>query len=101
VENKNVKEVINNTKLVEDFRGRGGRLIHIMGKTRGMTVAFIPKNGRVEISTSVQHRNDHYTKKIGTKLAVEHFNEGRTIFLPARPKGITNMLYNTLSYIVE
>ena len=84
-------EPINNTELVHQFRLDGGKIIHMRPRlispgfwSRGMTVAFKPKGSRVEISTAVQHRHDTFTKKIGTKLAIEHFIAGKTIFLPSR-----------------
>lgn len=76
---------INNTDLVLAFKAIGGRVMHIRpgrSRPRGMTIAFIQKNGRIEVATAVQHRVDDFTKKIGTKTAVEHFNAGKTVTLP-------------------
>jgi len=80
---------IDNSELVKKFREEGGQIIHIRphryvsGRvSRGVTVAFRVKKSRVEIATAVQHRDDDFTKKIGTKTAIEHFNAGKTIFLP-------------------
>lgn len=81
---RNVVEPINNTDIVEAFRANGGRLFHALpkGKRRGVTFAYIVKKSRIEIATGVQHRHDPFTKKVGTKNAIEHFNAGKTINLP-------------------
>lgn len=95
------REVIDNTKLVEDFRLRGGKILHVHDPLgRGMTLAFIPRSGRVEVATSVQHRNDSFTKKIGTKLAIEHFDAGKTVNLPIVGKKVTNTLKFAFSVLV-
>lgn len=76
---------IDNTELVEQFRAEGGRIFHALpynSGRRGVTFAFKLKGGRIEFATAVQHRNDTFTKKIGTKTAIEHFHAGRTVFLP-------------------
>ncbi len=91
---------IDNTVLVTDFRKLGGQILHVppQGKrVRGMTVAFIPKNGRVEIATAIQHRNDNFTKKVGTKTAIEHFNAGKTVFLPVQ-NGIIHQALRDLNF---
>jgi hypothetical protein len=77
-------EPIDNTQLVKDFRSMGGRILHCHPafKRRGITFAFVQKGSRIEVATAVQHRSDDFTKKIGTKVAIEHFNKGKTIFLP-------------------
>lgn len=83
---------INNKELVLAFRAEGGGIMHIRpvktydgnGLTRGMTVAFKQKGGRIEFATSVQHRADDFTKKIGTKTAIAHFREGKTVTVPVR-----------------
>lgn len=88
---KTSREVINNSALVEEFRLRGGRIYHILPVydnfskkwSRGITIAYIRKNGRIEVATSLQHKSDCFTKKMGTRTAITHFNEGKTIFLPA------------------
>jgi hypothetical protein len=92
---KDKPEPIDNTALVEAFRAKGGRLLHIPAdkalngrKRRGLTAAFIIKSGRIEIATGVQHRSDDFTKKVGTKTAIEHFNAGKTIHLPLRGKTV-------------
>ncbi len=75
---------IDNTELVEAFRCSGGRLFHVLptGKLRGMTFAYRVKGSRIEFATSVQHRNDTFTKKMGTKTAIEHFQAGNTVHFP-------------------
>lgn len=80
---------INNSDLVEEFRREGGHIVHYRGNRhsnnlRGVTFAYKLNNGRIEFSTAVQHKNDTFTKKIGTKTAIEHFREGKTIILPCR-----------------
>ena len=50
---------------------------------RGMTVAYRQQNRNViEIATSIVHTADTFTKKVGTRIAVEAFVAGRTTFLP-------------------
>jgi hypothetical protein len=81
---------IDNTQIVENFRREGGGLVHIRpgqaggSSTRGMTFAYKRKGSRIEFSTSVQHRNDAFCKKIGTKLAIEHFLAGKTVTFPMK-----------------
>ena len=78
-------EPINNSKLVEAFRAEGGEIYHLRPDNilgRGITFAYKQKRNRIEIATAVQHGDDDFTKKIGTKTAIERFNAGRTIFLP-------------------
>lgn len=82
---KPVKEKIDNTALVEDFRAEGGQITHIHvrnPKARSMSLAFKDLGSRIELATSVTHRNDTFTKKIGTKVALEHFSSGKTVFIP-------------------
>lgn len=78
------KVIINNTDAVQAFGAEGGRILHVRpsdGK-RGITFAYKRKGGRVTFSTAVQHRHDDFTKKMGTKLALEHFNDGKVVSLP-------------------
>lgn len=99
VDKKNdAKPVIDNTEAVKAFHAQGGRILHIRPLTgyRGMTFAFIRKGGRIQFSTAVQHRNDTFTKKVGTQLALEHFNAGQTVFMPV-PKDYSSV--NFLSNI--
>ena len=96
----NRSEPIDNTELIAQFRSEGGQILHIRprklgyenGYTRGMTVAFKQKGSRIEISTAVQHRNDSFTKKIGTRTAITHFHAGKTVILPfARDFGVRDL----------
>lgn len=81
---------IDNTELVQAFRDTGGRLLHLrpftfdMAPSRGITVAFKIRSGHIEVATSVQHKSDVFTKKLGTRVAIDHFNQGRTICIPNR-----------------
>jgi hypothetical protein len=51
----------------------------------GMTIAFKQANRNViEVATSIVHPFDTFTKKVGTRLAIEAFVGGRTAFLPIR-----------------
>lgn len=74
---------IDNTEAIADA---GVKIIHFSyGKEGGMTVAY-RQNGRksrtIEIATAVTHPKDTFTKKIGTRLAVERFEAGETVFIP-------------------
>jgi len=76
---------INNTDLITRFRAEGGGIFHVRpegDRKRGITVAYKDKGSRIEFSTSVQHRADTFSKKIGTKLAIEHFDGGHTVVVP-------------------
>lgn len=82
-------EPIDNTELVLAFRAEGGNVLHIRPVhygsglvSRGMSIAFKVKSGRVELATSLQHRSDSFTKKLGTKTAINHFLAGKTIVVP-------------------
>lgn len=86
---KPAKVHIDNTEAVTAHRANGGGLFHVRprrrgdGKwTRGFTVAYKVKGGRIEFATSVQHRADVFCKKVGTKVALQHFNEGKTVTMP-------------------
>lgn len=85
VENNQEKIVINNAILVDEFRAEGGKIVHIRptDRRRGITIAFKERSGHIEIATAVTHRSDTFTKKIGTKTAIEHFKAGRVVTLPA------------------
>lgn len=102
----NQPEPVNNTELVRVFAEQGGKLLHLRPRqlhngtwTRGMTVAFKVKGGRVELATAVQHRNDTFTKKLGTRTAIEHFNAGKTVHFPMRSNK-SNVL-SDLSYALD
>lgn len=76
---------INNKELVSLFNEKGGRVMHVRNRYRndhGITVAYVRKGNRITFSTAVQHPADDFTKKIGTKTAIEHFNDGKVITLP-------------------
>jgi hypothetical protein len=99
-------EPIDNTELVLAFRAEGGGIMHIRprklakGVTRGMTVAFKRKGGRMEIATAVQHRSDSFAKKIGCKTAIDHFRAGKTVTLPATGVRPVESLQQGLTYII-
>jgi hypothetical protein len=100
-------EPIDNTELVKEFRAEGGHILHVHSYRnndghRALTVAFIPRSGRIEVATSVTHRNDTFTKKIGTKAAIEHFRAGRTIDVPLlkQGKGPTRQLWEMFNRAV-
>lgn len=55
----------------------------------GMTVAYRPAHkgsNVVEIATAITNPCDTFTKKIGTRVAVEAFVKGRTVFIPVMEK---------------
>lgn len=92
---------IDNTGLVTEFRSRGGMIVHVLPTQyhRGVTFAFIAhKPSRVEMASAVQHRADVFTKKQGTKNAIEHFNAGKTIVLPLRSCIRPSDVLKTLTY---
>ena len=97
----NTREKLNNSELVEEFRASGGRIYHHRPSpsgARGVTFAFVQRGSRMEVSSAVQHRNDTFTKKIGTRLAIEHFRAGKTILLPCRA-GCSALLILKLLYL--
>lgn len=55
-----------------------------------MTFAFIARSNRVELATAVTHTADGFAKKVGTQTAIEHFREGKTVFLPLRSRDRKN-----------
>lgn len=74
---------IDNSDAVEAFRQKGGRILHYQGRRfKGVTIAFIRGGSTIEIATSVVHPSDVFTKKVGTKNAIERFNDGQTVVLP-------------------
>lgn len=78
-------EPIDNTELVTQFRASGGNILHLRPHVkgeRGTTFAFVRQGSRITFSTAVQHRGDEFTKKKGTKVAIEHFLAGKTVTLP-------------------
>lgn len=96
---------INNTELLATS---GLRVVHVHDTPRygcshsGMTVAY-RTGGRgmrtVEISTSICSPRDTWTRKEGTKLAVEHFLAGHTIRLPViRHEGVVGTIRGFFSF---
>jgi hypothetical protein len=93
-----MKEVINNTQVLADT---GLRIVHFVPTDRhekGFTVAFRPTNKPVvEISTSICKNGDTFSKKMGTRTAIENFQKGRTILLPYNKlKGVIPSLKDLL-----
>lgn len=86
-------EPINNTDLVNKFRAEGGGIFHVrpVFSRRGVTIAYRLKSSRVEFANAVQHGADDFTKKIGTKTAIEHFLAGKTVTMPTRAKTATDL----------
>lgn len=87
IPNRVKPEPIDNTEAVNQFRLSGGHILHIrpgFNDERGITIAFIRRGSRITFSTAVQHRSDAFTKKMGTKTAIEHFLAGNTVTLPLR-----------------
>lgn len=101
--NNHVEDKIDNTELVETFRSEGGKLFHARpfgtGR-RGITFAYKVKGSRIEFATAVQHRNDTFTKKVGTKTAIEHFHEGKTVVLPLGRKALPTECFDFLARFV-
>lgn len=95
-------EPIDNTDLVNAFRADGGGILHIRSAVsswgdrailRGVTIAYRLKGSRVEFATAVQHGSDDFTKKVGTKTAIEHFRAGKVVTMPTRTKRTTDLHY--------
>lgn len=92
---KPAKVAIDNTELVTRFRAEGGGIFHIRPEKpqdRGITVAYKMKNSRITFATAVQHRDDSFTKKIGTKTAIEHFDAGQVVTAPRSHKTLAGTL---------
>ena len=93
-------EKINNTQLLADT---GLRVIHRVPMEthgRGMTIAFRPTTKPVvEISTAILKNGDTFSKKMGTKTAVENFQKGRTVFVPYnKDRGIIGTLKDVMTF---
>ena len=81
------REHIDNTQLLKDT---GLRVRHIRStvnglnssSTRDVTIAFRDGNNVLEIATSVVNPVDCFSRKVGTKLAVENFLAGKTVRVP-------------------
>lgn len=55
----------------------------------GLTVAYRPSvrsPAVLEIATAICRAGDTFSRKMGTKLAIENFQSGRTVFVPAIPE---------------
>jgi hypothetical protein len=99
-------ERIDNTNLVAGFKAQGGRIFHVpplrnvpgRPKNRGVTFAFRLLKNRIEFATAVQHRNDDFTRKIGAKTAIEHFNNGQTVFFPIHSKTLAALHASLISF---
>ena len=90
------RPTINNSQAVQDFRREGGGILHMrpeFDQDRGLTLAFKVGRRHVQVATALQHKADNFTKKIGTKLALERFANGQSITLPlTNPKDAVFML---------
>jgi hypothetical protein len=83
---KTPKEKIDNTQLLKDT---GLRVRHFNGsdrfglpRTRNMTIAYREGHTCIEIATAIVHPSDYFCRKVGTKLAVEAFQQGKTTIIP-------------------
>ncbi|QDP50578.1 MAG: hypothetical protein Tp1125DCM00d2C21254131_19 [Prokaryotic dsDNA virus sp.] len=96
---KKVKtDPIDNTELVEEFRKEGGNIFHVREdeQHRGVTFAYKVKGRRIEIATALTHTVDTFTKKVGTKTAIDHFHNGNTIFLPYHDRHRATLVFDNL-----
>lgn len=80
---------INNTALLAS--APGVKVVHVRPdgnspklRRKALTVAFRQnhKGHNIEIATAVVNPNDAFSRKIGTKLAVENFLDGKTTTIP-------------------
>jgi hypothetical protein len=63
----------------------GLRIVHfnrVEEGGRSMTVAFKTTGSLVEVATAITHPSDAFTRKLGTKTAVEAFLAGKTVRIP-------------------
>ena len=80
-----MKTDINNQQLLADS---GLKIVHVRGRFPGdhdITVAYKPplhEGHSFEIATAITHPKDTFTKKIGTKTAIENFQAGRAVRVP-------------------
>ena len=105
-------EPINNTELVAEFRRNGGNILHVRPNrvfdsernrvivTKGVTIAFKKKGNRIVIASALQHTSDCFSKKIGTMLAIEHFEAGKVVSLPLRSTWPTQTLKRAITLLV-
>ncbi len=71
------------------------RVVHFFDRTDpkgGVTVAYRKtsehnSSNMVEVAVAYCSPKDQFSKKIGTSLALEYFEEARTILVPARVSG--------------
>lgn len=102
---KQPKIRINNSELLAENPEIG--IVHInphVDGGRGVTIAYRKPNMKnpkiLEIATAVLHNSDSFTKKIGTRTAIEYFVAGRTINVPVdRLYGVVGSLkrmFNTI-----
>jgi hypothetical protein len=95
------KVKINNTN---SLREQGLSVVHFNTNfldthiTRPVTIVYKMKNRNViEMATAVCHSADIFTKKVGTKTAIQNFYEGKTIMLPyfkdSRPSDFIQSLF--------
>jgi hypothetical protein len=89
------KDILTSPKAVAEPKVNNGELLAKHGLQvmhfhpgiglPGMTVAYrVPfrSSNVLEIATAITHPNDTFTKKIGTRIAVEAFVAGRTAYVP-------------------
>ena len=77
---------IDNTQLLKET-GVKIRHFHTIdrfgyNRPRNLTVAFKEGRSTLEIATAVVHPSDCFSRKMGTKLACEAFQAGRTVRVP-------------------
>jgi hypothetical protein len=81
------KPKINNTEIVTALRADGGGIVHCRPSSKsdkGFTTAYIRKGRRLIVTTAVQHSADTFSKKVGTKVAIERLRAGNCIVLPLK-----------------
>jgi hypothetical protein len=66
----------------------------------GMTVAYQQTNrNTIQVATAIVHPFDTFTKKVGTRLAIDNFVGGQTAYLPIRRAyGVRLGVTDTLRY---
>lgn len=104
INSKPKKEHIDNSKLLADS---GLKIVHINNNRgadttfRAMTVAYEQINkSHLKISTAVTHRSDTFTKKLGTRVAIQNFEKGNVIVVPIQRYGsIADQLRGMFGYI--
>lgn len=79
---KEPRERINNTQLLADNPTLRVRHFHQVGNSRSMTVAYREGHSTIEIATAVVNPVDCFCRKMGTKLAIEHFLAGKVVIIP-------------------